>query len=82
MTYRRWLLLLVLVAYLAVGLTWGLWEQANADLNDPSPQPVWSRSFALDQRVRAIVWLVVDVFLWPVFIPSGTFQCWLLGRCS
>lgn len=82
MTRRRWLLLVALVAYLAVGLAWGLWEQANADLNDPSPQPVWVRSLAPDQLVRAMVWLAVDVVLWPVFIPTGTFQCWLLGRCG
>ena len=82
MTYRRWLLLVALVAYLAVGLAWGLWEQASADLNDPSPQPVWSLSLAPDQRVRAMVWLAVDVVLWPLFVPMGAFQCWLLGRCG
>jgi len=85
MSHRKWLLLVVFIVYMTIGLAWGLWEQAHADLNDPSPQPVWSQNLEPGQRIRALSWLVGDVLLWPIFalfLSPGTFQCWLLQRCG
>ncbi len=73
---RRKLLRIAIVIYLLIGLAYAVWVQARADPNDPPPMPVWAPGLPLGQRFWAIISMMLDVLLWPIFLPP-TLSWWL-----